>query len=263
MVTAEGEISLDKAGQDVLYNIDRRPRTALGPHHNEKIVNTIDQTERNLESEIFRLMTTPTSFLHSLIPHDYQPRVSLHDASGRKKRRDASMECWSAQSGEIRICFAPSPGQLPREREADAVEVPAADPPGPLASAGGPPPRASAPGSSGALAQLVRALDRTEARPGLQFVALKWFRSNVLDREGFSESEGQEVLERAIDARLVLTSKVPNPGKPQFPVTAIRLNRVHPQVHAILGQTPAVEDDFDPVAIPGEELSATVHRERR
>ena len=226
-------------------------------------MNTVDQAERKLESEISRLIITPASCLHSLIPHDYQPRVSLHDASGRKKRRDASMECWSPRSGEIRICFAPSPGQLPPEREPDTVQAPPADPAGPLASAGGSPPLASAPGSSGALTQLVRALDQTEARPGLQFVALKWFRSSILDREGFSESEGQAVLEKAIDARLVLTSKVPNPGKPQFPVTAIRLNRMHPQVQAILGRTAAAADDFDPVAIPGENLSATVLRERR
>ena len=117
------------------------------------------------------------------------------------------------------------------------------------------------------MAELVRALDRAEARPRYQFVALTWFRDLVLPGVGFqwtrSESLRHEVLKAAIARGFVLTSKVPNPKNPERPVTAIRLNRLLPEVQAILSQAASTENDFDPVSIPGENLSATVLRERR
>ena len=89
------------------------------------------------------------------------------------------------------------------------------------------------------LSDLIRALDRAESRPGYEFVALKWFRDTVLPAEGFPwasyHSARQTVLRDAIDKRLILTSKMPNPRSPQFPVTAIRLNRLVPEVMGILG----------------------------
>jgi hypothetical protein len=107
------------------------------------------------------------------------------------------------------------------------------------------------------VAELVRALDRAEARPRYQFVALTWFRDLVLPGVGFqwtqSESLRHEVLKAAITRGFVLTSKV----------TAIRLNRLLPEVQAILSQAPSTENDFEPVSIQGENLSATVLRERR
>ncbi len=121
-------------------------------------------------------------------------------------------------------------------------------------------------GAGGALADLVRALDRAESTPGYAFVALKWFRDVFLpsERLPWANSEARyDVLREAIDARLLLTSKVPNPKAPQYPVTAIRLNRLLPQVQAILSHTPSTENDFEPVPIRGESLSATVLRERR
>jgi hypothetical protein len=153
-------------------------------------------------------------------------------------RSDASVDRWSPRDGdEIRIRF---------------TSTTKATPPSP---------------TPGRLAELVRALDRAETRPGLQFVALKWFRDIVLPGEGLawtqSVSDRQQVLKEAIDRRLLLTSKVPNPKAPQFPVTAIRLNRMLPDVQVILAQAQPAADDFDPVAIPGENLSATVLRERR
>jgi hypothetical protein len=61
----------------------------------------------------------------------------------------------------------------------------------------------------------------------------------------------------------VLTSKVPNPKSPAFPVTAIRLNRSLPEVAEILGAPAPPPAEFSPIAIRGEELSQTVLRERR
>ena len=97
-------------------------------------------------------------------------------------------------------------------------------------------------------------------------MALKWFRDVFLpcERLRWANSEARyDVLREAIAARLVLTSKVPNPKAPQFPVTAIRLNRLLPQVQATLSHTPSTENDFELVPIRGESLSATVLRERR
>jgi len=61
----------------------------------------------------------------------------------------------------------------------------------------------------------------------------------------------------------VLTSKVPNPKSPSYPVTAIRLNRQHPQVAAVLGEQDSAALGFQPVDIRGEPLSETVLRDRR
>jgi hypothetical protein len=73
----------------------------------------------------------------------------------------------------------------------------------------------------------------------------------------------RDVLGGAIERRIILTSKVPNPRSPQFPVTAIRLNRTLQQTQAILGRREAVGSDFEPATIRGEDLSKTILRERR
>ena len=85
--------------------------------------------------------------------------------------------------------------------------------------------------------------------------------------EGFSwagtDSARKSVLSDAINRRLVLTNPVPNPKSPQFPVTAIRLNRLMPEVKTILGNGGETMPDFHPVQIRGENLSATILRDRR
>lgn len=117
------------------------------------------------------------------------------------------------------------------------------------------------------LSDLVRVLDGVESRPGYGFVALKWFRDVALPAADLewvrSESIRQKVLREAIDQHLVLTGKVQNPKAPQFPTTAIRLNRILPGVKAILGEKQSSVGDFEPVNIRGESLSNTVLRERR
>jgi hypothetical protein len=71
------------------------------------------------------------------------------------------------------------------------------------------------------------------------------------------------VLRDAIEKRFVLTSKVPNPKSPTFPVTAVRLNRSLPEIRAIFGASQELEAEFHPAEIRGELLSTTVLRERR
>lgn len=180
-----------------------------------------------------------------MLPDGYVCEVCLH-GKVHKKHRDADFERnWDPDRDSIRIGF---------ERRAKgeiAVDEEAA-----------PPNDADAP-----LRGLVRALDRAERRPGYEFVSLKWFRDTALASEGYSWAADatlrHNVLRDAIDRRWILTSKVANPRPPNFPVTAIRLNRQMPGVNAVLGREGGSPLAFRPIAIRGEALSATVLRDRR
>ncbi len=212
--------------------------------------NTIEQVESQIEEGLSKLRSPEYSslepLLKPLIPKGYRAHVSLVDKGQRKKRKNASADNWSPESGEVRIYFEPSE-KFSSERSTAALT-------------------AHADASTDPVADLVRALDRTEARPGYEFVALKWFRDVVLPHEfewARSESLRQTVLHDAIERRIILTSRVPNPKAPQFPVTAIRLNRLLAGTRAILGTHEESDGDFNPVTIRGESLSATVLRERR
>jgi hypothetical protein len=212
---------------------------------------TIEEVESRLEQGLAKLRSPEykplESLLQPLIPRGYRVRVSLVDKNGRKKRKNASADNWSPQLGEVRLNFEPAAAEgdgPPAESFAKNSDAMASEP----------------------IPDLIRSLDRVESRPGYQFVALKWFRDVALAGEGLewaqSDSARQSVLRDAIEKRLILTSKVPNPKAPQFPVTAIRLNRLLPEIQAILGER-VPESDFRPVDIRGEKLSATILRERR
>jgi hypothetical protein len=205
-----------------------------------------------LESELAQKLVSP---LKNTIPGQYQLRVSLLDANGRKKRSDAAANNWSPASGRIEIRFEPSP----EERKIAAPEDL----------------RRAASKSSLPMAPLeieitlLRALHRAESTPGWNFVSLKKFRDEILPQEPFapgafqpSEVHWQEAIRSAIEKRWILTGKVQNPKSPQFPVTSIRLNRLMPEVQEVLGQ-PKKDLDFHPIHIKGEPLSATILRERR
>jgi hypothetical protein len=95
--------------------------------------------------------------------------------------------------------------------------------------------------------EFVLALDEAENQPQLNFVSLKWFRDTYLARSGFGWAQDPDVprriLQDATERNIVLTSKVPNPKQPTFPVTSIHLNRQHPDVQRILGAQPARAED--------------------
>jgi hypothetical protein len=186
-----------------------------------------------------------------MLPDGYQCEVHLHRGN-RKKRRDSTFEAnWDPELDSIRVVFSP----MEEEVESASGEVAASSGMAKLESAGD------------RFADLIRALDRAERRPGYQFVSLKWFRDTALIHEGFSwaadEFARHDVLSEAIDRRWILTSRVANPRPPHFPVTAIRLNRQVPEVNAVLGSSAGSPPDFRPVSIRGEPLSATVLRDRR
>jgi|HubBroStandDraft_3_1064219.scaffolds.fasta_scaffold137945_2 hypothetical protein len=201
------------------------------------------------------------------VPPGYRLRVSLLDANGRKKRSDASADKWSPQSGRIEIRFEPA---LEEEK--------IATPEGPHGTAGKSSPQANCftEGFSGPNTfvapleiRLLKALNSAESTPGWKFVSLKKFRDEVLPSEASAPGDfqptdvhWQEAIRNAIEKRLILTSKVPNPKSPQFPVTSIRLNRLMPEVQEVLGLSKR-DLGFHPIHIKGEPLSATVLRERR
>lgn len=210
---------------------------------------TIGQVEAQLKakvSEILEELGIPTSGL--------QPEVRIHGES-RKKRQNASFETsWSPDRDSIQITFEV------RSDQSQATSQPTERP------GSTPVPKPKSGSVSDPVSDLIKALDRTESQPGYKFVALKWFRDTALPAEGFAWANAdsiRDVLRDCIDKRLILTSKVPNPKSPQFPVTAIRLNRLMPEVKAILGTQDEGTPDFQPVPIRGESLSATVLRERR
>jgi hypothetical protein len=184
-----------------------------------------------------------------VLRNGYQPDVHLHRGN-RKKRRDAEFEGnWDPDTDSIRISF--SPVEEDTESVASAASRSAAN----FAVA------------EDRLADLLRALDRAESRPGYEFVSLKWFRDTAMSLEGPGWAADplarHEALREAIDRRWILTSKVANPRPPNFPVTAIRLNHQMPDVIAVLGNRGGGALSFRPVPIRGEALSATVLRDRR
>ena len=219
---------------------------------------SIEQVEVQVSRNLQPTLKSALQQVGYSVPLSHRLCVSLVDASGRKKRSNAGADNWSPDSGRLEIWLEPCP-----ESQVESPVATARD--GGLHSQSG-----RSPGPivdvHPAMAELIMALDRAEARPGWNFVSLKKFRDEFLPSENLNvmrtDVERQEVLRRAIEDRLILTSKVPNPKSPQFPVTAIRLNRLMPQVQMTLGQ--AEEDsDFHPVEIRGEPMSATIIRERR
>ncbi len=219
---------------------------------------TIAAVESQLQQT---LSTTPIQDILG-VPEGYRIRVSLYGKGKKihKMRYSASADNWSPESGHLEVRFeleelkqTTSKAPLPDVRTPSAVvSSPVVQPKS---------------DDSNRVADLVRALDHAESRPGYDFVALKWFRDAALMSAGLewtaSDATRQSVLRTAIEGRLVLTSKIQNPKSPQFPVTTIRLNRMLPEVKAILGEASLPEADFQPVAIRGESLSTTILHERR
>ncbi|MBL8857155.1 MAG: hypothetical protein JNL28_01440 [Planctomycetes bacterium] len=96
-------------------------------------------------------------------------------------------------------------------------------------------------GGGDPLQDFLVALNEAESQPQLKFVSLKWFRDTYLPKTGYPWAQDLDIprrlLEDATVRNLVLTSKVPNPKQPTFPVTSIYLNRDHPDVRRMLGLT--------------------------
>lgn len=223
-------------------------------------------------SQISRNLSSGLSLKDSLdkvgyaVPQQSQPRVTLSNAKGRKIKRNASADNWSPESDVIEIRLEPVPQEHKSPEISRQIENASRAQPQDV-------PKGIADSDSylhPAEAELLRALDRAESKPGWSFVPLKKFRDDILPlepRESIpslrTDVEQRHMLQSVIDKRFVLVGKVPNPKSPQFPVTTIRLNRLMPQVKVALGQGGNLDLDFHPVEIRGEPLSTTILRERR
>src|ERR1700693_6138691 len=136
-----------------LIKIDGRSRSVRAYIVRAYIVRAymkIEELESQVEEGLSKLRSPEFQSLDldPLVPKGYRVHVSLTDKKGRKKRRDASADNWSPESGEIRISFEPETKSVVAFGEAIKQEsTPTSDP----------------------VSDLVRALDRAESRPGYQF----------------------------------------------------------------------------------------------
>lgn len=173
--------------------------------------------------------------LEFLTPKGFRPVVEFCDENGNPKRRTWSSTKWNPETDEIVITFSPV-------KESESVVL-----------------QAEPVHSDSDFEQVCTAL--AEAETGRSFVALKWFRDDFLPAKGYAWTKTPEdcyaVLTKAIADGWILTSKVTNPRAPQYPTTAIRVNR---QRH---GQSLATSPHrFAPVPVSGEPLSQTILRDR-
>ena len=191
--------------------------------------------------------------LHELgvLPGLPQCEVHLHRGD-RKKRRNARFEeNWNPGSDSIRVVLSPVKDKVESTTD-NAATSPGMEHLEP---------------AEDRLSDLIRALDHAERYPDHRFVSLTWFRNTSLLHEGYpwavSGLARHDVLHKAIDRHWILLSKVENPKRPRFPVTAIRLNRQIAEVNAILGFRANRPPAFRPVDIRDEPLSATVLHDGR
>jgi len=192
-------------------------------------------------------------------------RVSLVDASGRKKRSNAKADNWSPDSGWLQARFEPDDAATADTAKPAGLSRSITEPPADNAEPASPKHDPSAPNVEPGLVAVLKALARAENTPGWNFVSLKKFSNEILPAEcsELSPIDQRHFLGRAINERLITTSKVANPKDPRFPVTTIRLDRLHDVVQRILGGQTRRGPAFAPIHIEGEPLSATILRERR
>ena len=117
-------------------------------------------------------------------------------------------------------------------------------------------------GGETAMDQLLKALSEIERTR--ECVNLKWFRDQYLPACGCDWARDPRtcgtLLRQATGQRLILTSQMPNPNNPLYPVTAIRLNRRHPRFETNAQSRRA---RFEPVRIRGGAIADTVIGDRR
>jgi hypothetical protein len=227
---------------------------------------SILQAEKSIQAALESLRSTPqtreiSTILDLLVPKGYHLVVELQE-DGRKKRRTASIENWSPETGEILIYFSrDSQEDYPQERRIEppaSLNLRAYSPEAhraPIFPAQRPVSHSTV--NPSPIQQLCNTLEEVE-RQGRSFVALKWFRDDVLPSKGFSwainSEERQAVLAEAVESGAVVTSKIPNPRSP-FPTTTIRLNRSR-------ATNPVGQRRYAPVPVQGEPLSTTILRDR-
>jgi hypothetical protein len=232
---------------------------------------TISEVEAKVQAGLEALRNVPlspeiTSALKFLLPDGLSPVVQFEE-DGRKKRSSAAASNWDPRTGEIRIYFDPisavgeqktdsSPSQPSSLSTAQDVHPPVK----PLKPQRLPSQATHAENVSVSPQDIVECCQALAAaeKSNRQFIALKWFRDDFLATVDLpwatSIQRRQRVLSQAIEMGKIDAKKIPNPRAPQFPTTAISLNRSMP--------TPGVPPRFQPVSIRGEAASTTLLRDR-
>lgn len=214
----------------------------------------IRDLQRDIEESLASVPTSTLpnelSGLRHLPVSDRNPQVSIRNVvSNRKVREDASASYFNPDNCELVISFVPieDPENEPLQREPGA------------AHSEGPPDDFDFEAATDQLIDELKTAERT--RP---FVGLKWFRDQFLpkcDHNWAHDPRASGALLRyATEQRLILTSQVPNPNQPLYPVTAIRVNRRHPRFQP---GTPTPSVRFRPVPIRGGPISETIINDRR
>jgi len=170
-------------------------------------------------------------------PDGASVHVSLRQRdSGRQLRLGAPVQSWSPKACGAWVVYEVAQG---------------------IGAAAGSVPR-SAEGSGNPLQDFIAALDHVEKDPHLHFISLKWFRDTYLPKRGYDWAMDpdlpRQLVHEAAEAGMILTSKVPNPKTPEFPVTTIQLNRSHPKVQRILESLASKPQlsTLEPQAMPTE-----------
>lgn len=206
-------------------------------------------------------------------PNGARVHVSLRHGDLKKNRQiksTAPADSWSPETDFAAISFEEVSATEPESPPVTVASAKAGIESGATPSMAEPPAapeRSPATQPEDPVRELVLALAKAERDPQMSFVALKWFRDIHLMQRGFAWAAIPEIRNRAlteaIDRGWILTSKVANPKNPQFPVTAIKANRVLPEVRRIVDQETDIGSRFAPVTLPGEPLSDTVLNARR
>jgi hypothetical protein len=229
---------------------------------------SVVDTIQDVQSKIERALECLPKLL-SQLPEELKPLIQLAPPQGvhahvslrrpdkkasRQIKRNAPASSWSPESDLVLISYDTSaveteiPLLMDEVKPAEIVRNPEQQQP-----------------TRDPARELLQAL--AQAEMGSQFVSLKWFRDTCLPQRGFSwgttPEERHRVLADAINRRWILTSRIPNPKNPQFPVTAIRVNRPLDEVRTMLDENAKARPTFAPISIPGERLSETVLGERR
>ncbi len=215
---------------------------------NEKIEDRQDGIQSALQLLRARELPLPAeleALRHLAPPRGACVEVRLHHPGGRRRiRRDADIQNWDRFNGYASLEYYPSDTDEALDDgtgESENREDPTR--------------------------KLIALLAELERDPKLHFVSLTWFRDKFLLDQGLAWAHNLDVRRKlivdAIENKLLLAGKVPNPKSPNFPVTSIRLNRTLPEVREILAELGEDDSDFAPVAIAGGSLSSTILEERR
>ena len=167
-------------------------------------------------------------------PRGFHVQVELKPYTDHAREDDWEHdERWDARNGEVRIGYEPAREDAVREERQERNDRGwhPDEQRGPLAPSG-------PPDSQTAMRDVVRVVARAEGDPAFKFLALKFLRDQLLPRQVAWASlphEAQIQINYAIDQGVLVTTKVENPRMPQYPVTAVQLNREHPLVGEVLG----------------------------